>query len=356
MRSSWIFAALASLLLLGKPALAGGFEIAMEKMDADVRSGAFNATTSILVSMGGNLIHEAYFDEGGADSLRNTRSATKTVTAMLVGAAIARGKITDVDAKVTSFFRDKAPFENSDPRKDEITIEDLLTMSSLLECDDENPFSRGNEERMYLIEDWVKFTLDLPIKGFPAWVSKPADSPYGRSFSYCTAGVATLGAVIERATGEKLAAFAEDALFKPTGIKRLVWQYSPTGLAQGGGGLSLNSRGLVTLGELLLHNGKSDNRQVLPASWTKAMMAPHVHIDEERGDYGYLTWLPVFRIGDREIHAAGMFGNGGNKVVVVPELDLVIVITTTNYGQRGGHAMTDKLIADYILKAALAAQ
>ncbi|MEZ5922410.1 MAG: serine hydrolase [Parvularculaceae bacterium] len=356
MQNSWIFAALASLSLMGKPALAGSFEIAMGKMDEDVRSGAFNATTSILISRDGKLIHEAYFDEGGADSLRNTRSATKTVTAMLVGAAIARGKITDVDAKITSFFPDKAPFENSDPRKDEMTVEDLLTMSSLLECDDENPFSRGNEERMYLIEDWAKFTLDLPIKGFPAWVSKPADSPYGRSFSYCTAGVSTLGAVVERASGRKLEAFAEDALFGPIGVSKAEWQYSPMGLAQAGGGLSLNSRGLVALGELLLHNGKSNNRQVLPASWTKAMMTPHVHIDEERGDYGYLTWLPVLRIGDREIHAAGMFGNGGNKVVVIPELDLVIVITTTNYGQRGAHAMTDKLIVDYILKAALAAQ
>jgi len=148
---------------------APGWAAAYSKFDdigAAVRAGTYKQITSILVSRHGELIFEQYFDDGGAAALRNTRSATKTVTGMLVGAAVDR-KLLRVDAPVLPFFADRLPLLNPDPRKSRITVEDFLTMSSLLECDDENSFSRGNEERMYLVEDWVKFTLDLPIKGLP---------------------------------------------------------------------------------------------------------------------------------------------------------------------------------------------
>ena len=132
-----------------------------------VGAGTFKQVTSVLVARGDRVLYEQYFDSGGAAAWRNTRSATKTVTGMLVGAAVDRGLL-QAESPVMAYFRDRLPLANADPRKERITVEDFLTMSSLLECDDENEFSRGNEERMYLVEDWVKFTLDLPVKGFPA--------------------------------------------------------------------------------------------------------------------------------------------------------------------------------------------
>src|SRR5215467_2435762 len=200
-------------------ASSGGLSVArLQAMESAIRGGEFKKIGSILVARHGKLVYEAYFDSSDASALRDTRSATKSVAGILVGIAIDKGLLSGVDAPVLSFFPDKQPVQNPDPRKAKITVEDFLTMSSLLECDDENNFSRGNEERMYVMEDWIQFTLDLPIKGFAPWVKKPKDSAYRRSFSYCTAGVATLGGVLERSTKMPVPEFARKHLFSPMEI------------------------------------------------------------------------------------------------------------------------------------------
>ena len=316
---------------------------------AAVKAGDYKQVTSVLVARHGRVLYEQYFDDGGAAALRNTRSATKTVTGMLVGAAADRGLLKP-EAHVLDYFQDRLPLQNPDPRKARITVEDFLTMSSLLECDDENPISRGNEERMYLVEDWPKFTLDLPIKGFPDWQTPPEKSPFGRAWSYCTAGATTLGPLIQRAVRQPLPDFARAVLFAPLGIADAKWQFTPLHDAMTGGGLQLSTHDLWKLGQLYLNGGRWDGRQVISEAWVKRSVSPHANAREDT-DYGYLWWLQTFKVGARAVKTWGMYGTGGNKVYVLPALDAVVVVTTTNYRVPHAGDLTDKLFLGLIVPA-----
>ena len=321
-----------------------------EQAEKNIADGTWKGTTSLLVIHRGRLLYENYFNGGGREQLNDTRSLTKTVTAMLVGAAIDRGLIPNVRARVFPWFKGHPAPANPDPRKQAITIEDLLTMSSLLECNDDNEFSSGNEERMYVTEDWIGFALGLPVKGFPPWETKPADSPHGRSFSYCTAGTFLLGAIVERATGKHLDAFSAEVLEKPLGITRSKWNFAPDGTAMGGGGTRFRSRDLARFGELLRNQGVWKGKSVLPEAWVRSMLTIHAQARDD-ADYGYQIWRFRFPYKGKEEAVWAMSGNGGNYVFIAPQLELVAVITSNAYNQRFAHPQSQGIFRDIVLKA-----
>ena len=280
----------------------------------------FGAITSVVVSRGGEIVLEQHLD-GEPDALRNTRSCTKTIVGSLLGIAIERGLVPGVEARVTQLLGR----ETGDAAKDAITLRDLLTMSSCLECNDWDDASAGNEERMYPTDDWVGFALGLPVRET-------------RGFSYCTAGVVCLGVALERALGEPLPDFAERELFAPLGIDRWHWPQTPRGESSAAGGLELTSRALHDLGRAHLE------RRLVPSAWLDDAMAAQTRIDAET-EYGYLWWLRSFG-GHRSVYMTGM---GGNRVHLFPELDAVAVITTTNFGRRDAHALSDRLLVERLL-------
>ncbi|HEY3551295.1 MAG TPA: serine hydrolase [Gaiellaceae bacterium] len=279
--------------------------------------GAYGDITSVVVSRGGEVVVEDYL-EGDAGTPRNTRSCTKTVAGMLLGIAIERGIVAGVDTRLADLLAEDAPT---------ITLRDLLTMSSCLDCNDWDDDSPGNEELMYPQPDWLAFALGLPLRE-------------ERTFSYCTAAVVALGIALERALAEPLPAFARRELFDPLGIDRAEWQQTPLGQTSTAGGLLLTSRALLALGELYLRDGGG----VVPPGWVAESLRPHARIDAET-EYGYLWWLKSFA-GERSFYMTGM---GGNRVHVFPDLDLVAVITTTNFRRRDAHALSDRLLVEQIL-------
>jgi CubicO group peptidase (beta-lactamase class C family) len=328
---------------------AGWNTTVLDALESAIASGAAPDTTSVLIAHDGSLVYEHYFGDGGREVLNNTRSATKSITALLVGAAIDRGLIAGPEAGVYDFFTDHT-WRNDDPRKRAFTLLDLLTMSSQWECNDENEFSAGHEERMYLSADWTQFVLDLPIKGYAPWMPRPQDSPFGRAFAYCTANAFLLGAIVERASGQPLAAFARDALEAPLGIARADWLRSSEGVGMGGGGTGYRARDLAKFGRLLIDDGRWQGRQIVSSAWIRAMTTPQAQARED-ADYGYLLWRFRFDLAGRPRDAWAMGGNGGNYVFALPGERLVVVITRTHYNQRDMHAQSQRLLTDYILKA-----
>src|SRR6266853_299554 len=322
----------------------------LREMENAIRAGDFKKIGSVLIARHGKLAYEGYFD-GDANTLRDTRSATKSITDILVGIAIREKRLNGVDARVLALLPDRArKVQNPDPRKDKITVEDFLTMSSPLECDDWNDASRGNEERMYVVEDWAQFILDLPIRGRMHVGEQVEAPPHGRYFSYCTGGVFTLSEVLEKATGMRTDHYACKKLFRPLGITNVEWVYSPMNVPQTGGGLQLTSRDLLKIAQLYLDGGEWQGKRIVSEAWVRSSTQPHARIDEAT-EYGYLWWLKSFKSGEKSYPAFFMSGNGGNKVVAIPALDMTVVITSTNYNTHGMHEQTEKILTDYVLAA-----
>ncbi len=322
----------------------------LDEMANAIKDGKFGPIGSVLIARHGKPVYQGYFS-GDADTLRDTRSATKTVTGMLVGIALDRHLLKSVDTRILSLLPERGrQLQNRDKRKFAITVEDFLTMSSPLECDDWNDASRGNEERMYLIEDWTRFILELPIRGRMHLGETEAGPEYGRFFSYCTGGVFVLSEVLQKATGQRTDRFADQALFGPLGITHADWVFSPLGMPQTGGGLRLASGDLLKLAQLYLDGGRWNGKQIVSEEWVASSIAPHARIDDKT-TYGYLWWRKDFQAGGKSYPGYFMSGNGGNKVVVIPSLDVAAVITSTNYGTRGMHDLTETILTRYVIPA-----
>jgi CubicO group peptidase (beta-lactamase class C family) len=331
--------------LVASPASVGADPAPLARLAEGYERGEFPKTTSVLVIYQGKLIFERYFGDGGVDVLNNTRSATKSITALAVGQAIGEHAIASVDAPAFSYLADMAPFANDSALKQAITVEDLLTMSSALACDDNVDASTGNEDRMHEQTDWTRWAVDLPTT--PNYRRDAA----GRGpFAYCTTGAVLLGQIVQRATRTPVDRFVESRLFAPLGISKWEWSHSPKGEVMTGGGLLLRSRDLAKLAWMLVDDGRWNGRPIVSPDWIRAAMTAHRQANPQQG-YGYLFWQRVYATPCGARTGWYMAGNGGNAIVVLKELDAAVVVTRENYNTHGMHQQTVDLLERYVLPA-----
>ncbi|UXH79246.1 serine hydrolase domain-containing protein [Roseateles amylovorans] len=294
--------------------------------------------TSVLLQRKGQAMVALYARGADAQTLHDTRSAGKSVTAMLVAAAVQDGFLRR-DTPVFAELTDVSPFANDGPVKRGIVVEDLLTMSSALDCNDDQSESPGNEENMYPEPRWLRWAVDMPTR------TVARDTQGLGPFAYCTAGVFLLGQVLERRVPKGLEAYAQRRLFAPLGIATWQWSRSPSGETMTGGGLRLRTRDWAALAQLLLRRGAGPDGAVLAPEQVAALLAVK-RATPSGWEYGELFWRRDLELRCGRTSAWMMSGNGGNHVLVLPTLDAVAVVTRTHYNQRGMHQQsTDFLTA-----------
>jgi CubicO group peptidase (beta-lactamase class C family) len=310
-------AALTAVVLVVSPARAGAPD---PRLDAEAR--ALPSLRSLLVSHRGEVIFEGYYNHASAARPANIKSVAKSVIAALVGIALDRGLIPRVREPLTTYFPELR--QDPDETKRAVTVEDLLTMRAGLE---------GTSGRQYgawvTSRNWVRHALARPMFAAP-----------GEAMEYSTGNTHLLSAILTRATGRSTWEFANDALARPLGFTLPRWPQDPQGIYFGGNDMLMTPRQLLAFGELYLNRGVARGRQIVPPAWIEKSCegrtretprwvrflppgAPPDPLRDRR--YGYLWW--VHDLAGHETCFA--WGYGGQYVFVVPDLELVIVTTSS---------------------------
>ena len=311
-----------------EPDLVGGWQIstpeeqgidsvALAELVDHLRTQEDIAIHSLLIVRHGQVVADVYFHPYTPDAVHDLQSAVKSFESTLIGIAIDQGDIESVDQHVLRFFPGRS-VANLDADKEAMTLEDLLVMRSGLRC--------GSDADLAESSDWVQSILDQPMTSEP-----------GQVYDYCNSNFYLLSAILEAATGMTDGDFAERNLFIPLGIGEVLWPEGPREAVLGHAHYALTPRDMAKLGQLFLEGGSWDGQQVVSSAWVEAATGP------EHASYGYMWWR------DRAGYYAT--GVGGQEIWVVPDLDMVVVMTGAS-GGGGTGAWGSELMHSRILPLA----
>lgn len=312
-------------------------------LEKNIKDSVYKNITSIVILKNGKIFFEKYFEGYTRDSLHDTRSVGKTFTSALTGIALNEGYLKSINDTLGGFY-DLKKFTNYSPLKEKVTIKNFLTMSSGFLGFDFDESSPGNEENMYPQDNWVKWTLNLPMDSLKTPGSK---------WEYFTAGIVVMGDILNSKVPDGLEKFADEKLFKPLGITKYRWEYTPQNVPNTAGGLRLSSLSLAKFGQLYKNKGLWNNNRILTEEWVNESFTKHFELPNDNMAYGYLWWNKSYKYKDELYEVYACSGNGGNKIFVFTGIPVVAVITSTAYNKPYAHRQADKIIEDFVLPAVL---
>lgn len=338
--------ALFCLLLLAHAASAQSL---LDSMTATVEKNVYTGINSIVISKNGQLVYEHYFNGWSRDSLHNARSSFKSVTSLLAGIAIDKGFIKNVNQKVYSYFPEY-PTLSGEPLRKEMTLRNLLDMESGFDCEEFND-RKDCESVMDTTDDWVQFSLGLPMK-----------DPPGMVWAYTSCDPMIVGDIIRRSTKMSVMDWARRYLFEPMGIRRYRWTADPAGHGMTAGSFYMRSLDMLRLGEMVLNDGVYNGRRIVSRSWLEASTCTPIPIPDfsfmrlARSDiaspqqayygcYWYSEVVKTPRFQEKVLFASG---NGGQYILIMKDLGLVVVFTQENYNSWKAKRAFD-ILARYIL-------
>lgn len=325
-----------------------------------IRQGAYKGIDGVVLTRHGLLVSESYFGHYAHYALHQTRSSFKSVTGLLVGIAVSDGLL-DLDAPVAPLIARYHQPAEADPRKERITVRHLLQMQSGLDCSEMPGTGPYRETESNQSPDKVAADFDLPMTEEP-----------GRVWRYCSGSTFLLGVALESALagvgGETLKRYLDGRLLAPLGIHHYKIGRTSQGHLPMHGGESMTPRDLAKFGQLLLDGGQWKGRQVVPAGWVGDILKPGVETDWSWTDalpkeaqarrfsrYQYKWFQTALRVGEKDYRLIHSWGNGGQFIFAVPDLDLVVVITGSNYGNAkiGAQKQAFHMLRNYILPAVI---
>lgn len=283
----------------------------------------------LIVIKDNKIVLENYYNTFWRNHIHDIRSAGKSITALLLGVAIQEGLVESLDQDVYSFFsREKYPSMHEDYKK--VKLIHLLNMVSGLDADSDDPKTPGNAGKWIAKDEWVSYLLSIPLSGTP-----------GEKWVYADINAVLIGAIIEEKSGMSLREFARQKVFDPLEIKEFYWYTNAANQTGAAGNLYISTLDFAKLGLLVANKGKWNNEQLADYGYMSRLLSEH---STAIGDYnpladgyGMLWYRTERKFGGRQVSYLWASGNGGNHLVVVPEENIVIAMTSGAYGNWYPH-------------------